>query len=53
MSKTAPTRDANGQYNHGLDAMCKCGNRKGEHLAVRPYPMPDDEGDCPRFRLAK
>lgn len=50
-SKT-PTREANGQYNHGLDRVCKCGRRKGEHLAVRPYPM-EDEDDCPRFRAIK
>jgi hypothetical protein len=49
----ARTRDANGQYNHSLARVCKCGRPKGDHLATRPYPMPDDEGDCERFRLAK
>lgn len=49
----ARTRDANGQYNHSLDRVCKCGRPKGDHLAAHPYPMPDDEGDCERFRLSK
>ncbi len=51
-SKERRTREANGQYNHILDSVCKCGERKGEHLAVRPYPM-WDESLCARFRAAK
>jgi hypothetical protein len=43
---TTDKRDADGRYNHSLDRVCVCGHRKGEHLAARPYPMPDDEGNC-------
>lgn len=47
---TKQTRDANGQYNHGFDRVCRCGQTKGDHLAARPYPMGDDS--CEGFRVA-
>ncbi len=44
-------RDADGTYNHGLDRVCVCGRRKGEHDADRPYP--GGEFDCDGFKAAK
>jgi hypothetical protein len=40
-----------GQYAHGLDAVCACGARRGEHLAEAPYAL--EERDCDGFREAR
>lgn len=46
------TRNAEGQYNHGLDKVCVCGHRKGEHDAERPYSQ-EDPFVCAGFKAAK
>lgn len=51
-------RERNGQYGNGLDAMCVCGCRKGQHDAVKPWPMGERpegyEGPlCEGFKKAK
>lgn len=44
-------RADNGQYTDGLDAVCVCGKRKGQHSAAKPHDC--DETDCPKFKKAK
>ena len=49
---TEQVREGNGQFGHWLDKVCRCGARKGEHLASRPFPM-EDETRCAGFRVAR
>ncbi len=52
---TEQLRQDNGQFGHGLDAMCVCGRTKGVHDAVRPFPFGEADGgpDCDRFRRVR
>lgn len=43
--------ERDGRYTHSLDAVCKCGARKGQHLAKAPYAL--EETNCQGFRRAK
>ena len=40
-------RETNGRFAAGLDRVCKCGRRLGEHDAAAPHAC--DETDCERF----
>ena len=57
MNNTTETREQvrqdDGKFGHGLDRLCKCGNRKGQHDAERPFPMGEGPIKCDRFRAAK
>jgi len=52
MKTTAERNRKNGRYEENLDRVCKCGHRKGEHLAEYPYPQ-DDGFQCEGFKAAK
>lgn len=56
-SNTKQLRQSNGQFGHGLDKVCRCGRRKGQHDAVRPFPIGEDLGDglggCEGFKAAR
>lgn len=49
---------SNGQYSHGLDTVCRCGHRKGVHLAgghecVNHETSDGIYCDCEKFKKAR